>query len=107
MTTLRKVPPFDAELGATLGALGDLIAPTLTPDMIEGMRESFVVAPVDDLLSGRPVTHLSGPFRARWVLPTSQCLFSSELTTPLEGPVSITSMVAAWSWVTGFLERTP
>ena len=68
MTTLRKVPPFDAELGATLGALGDLIAPTLTPDMIEGMRESFVVAPVEDLLSGRPVTHfertIPGPLGA-------------------------------------------
>ncbi|GAT89728.1 lipase [Paenarthrobacter nicotinovorans] len=62
------MPPFDAELGATLGALGDLIAPTLTPDMIEGMRESFVVAPVEDLLSGRPVTHfertIPGPLGA-------------------------------------------
>ncbi|MEJ1115423.1 alpha/beta hydrolase [Paenarthrobacter sp. CCNWLY172] len=57
MSPKYKVPPFDAELGATLGALGDLIGPTLTPDMIKGMRETLVAPPIEDLLAGRPVTH--------------------------------------------------
>lgn len=57
MKSVHKAPPFDPELGATLVALGDLITPTLTPDMIEGMRQSFVATPIEDLLAGRPVEH--------------------------------------------------
>ncbi|MDN5546013.1 alpha/beta hydrolase [Brevibacterium aurantiacum] len=53
----RTRPPFDPELEALLGALGEQLPSTLTPEMIPVMREADVTAPIDEVLSGRKVTH--------------------------------------------------
>jgi acetyl esterase/lipase len=52
-----KAPPFDVELGSTLAALGDLLNPTLTPDMISGMRGGPLTAPIEEQLAGHAVRH--------------------------------------------------
>ncbi|WP_169251068.1 alpha/beta hydrolase [Brevibacterium sp. 'Marine'] len=59
MTTDRvhRRPPFDPELEAVLDAVGEQLPSTLTPEMIPVMREADVTAPIDEVLSGRSVTH--------------------------------------------------
>lgn len=55
--TTRNRPPLDPELEAVLDAVGEQLPSTLTPEMIPLMRESQVTAPIDEVLSGRKVTH--------------------------------------------------
>ena len=55
--TTPKAPPFDVELGSTLEALGDLLNPTLTPDMIQGMRGGPLTASIEEQLAGHAVRH--------------------------------------------------
>lgn len=56
MTTMMSRPPFDPELEAMLGVLGEQLPPSITPEMIPLMRQAPVVAPVDDLLAERGIT---------------------------------------------------
>ena len=57
-TTHHPAPPFDVELGAALAALGEMLPPTLTPDMIAPMRQGGLLAPpVAELIGDRPIRH--------------------------------------------------
>ncbi len=56
MTTTMSRPPFDPELEAVLGILGETLPPSITPEMIPFMRDAPVVAPVDDLLIERGIS---------------------------------------------------
>lgn len=58
MKPIHKAPPFDVELGSTLAALGDLLNPTLTPDMISGMRGAPLTSPIEEQLAGHAVRHV-------------------------------------------------
>lgn len=53
----RPAPPFDVELGAMLGILGESMPPTITPDMIGLLRSSSVTPPIDQIMAGRDVVH--------------------------------------------------
>jgi acetyl esterase/lipase len=46
---------FDPELRAALAVVGGVFPPTITPDLIPFMRESYASAPREDLLSGRAI----------------------------------------------------
>jgi acetyl esterase/lipase len=50
-------PPYDPELEAALAVIGDQLPPTVTPDMIAVMRDAPALAPIEDLLEGRNITH--------------------------------------------------
>ncbi|KRE25840.1 alpha/beta hydrolase [Agromyces sp. Soil535] len=56
MTDTLARPPFDPELEAVLGLLGETLPPSITPEMIPFMRDATVVAPVDDLLTERGIS---------------------------------------------------
>jgi len=56
MTDTLARPPFDPELEAVLGLLGETLPPSITPEMIPFMRDAPVVAPVDDLLAERGIS---------------------------------------------------
>lgn len=45
---MTAVVPFDPELGAALGAIAEMIPPSLTLDMIPAMRQGVALAPVSD-----------------------------------------------------------
>ncbi|AMM22493.1 lipase [Frondihabitans sp. PAMC 28766] len=47
-------PPFDAELGAALEELGDLMDPTLTPDKLQARRAAPTI-PIDEIIGGRAI----------------------------------------------------
>lgn len=49
-------PPFDPELEVTLVALRELIPPTLTPEMIQPMRDMPLLVTIEDVIAGRPLT---------------------------------------------------
>jgi acetyl esterase/lipase len=49
-------PPFDLELAGTLDAIRDRLPPTVTPQMIQPMRDAPPPVTVEELLSGRPIT---------------------------------------------------
>lgn len=56
--TTHPCPPFDVELGAVLAAIGEMLPPTLTPDMIGPLREGGILAtPIADLIGDRPIRH--------------------------------------------------
>lgn len=56
--TNHPAPPFDVELGAALAAIGEMMPPTLTPEMIKPMREGALGAPpIADLIGDRPILH--------------------------------------------------
>lgn len=58
MTHTHPAPPFDVELGAVLAALGEMLPPTLTPEMIAPMRQGGLLAtPIDELIGDRPIRH--------------------------------------------------
>lgn len=58
MTNTHPAPPFDVELGAVLAALGEMLPSTLTPAMIEPMRQGGLLAtPIDELIGDRPIRH--------------------------------------------------
>lgn len=46
---------FDPELRAALAVVGGVFPPTITPDMIPFMRQSYASAPRTDLLAGRAI----------------------------------------------------
>ncbi|SFR66815.1 Acetyl esterase/lipase [Agromyces sp. CF514] len=50
-TATRTRPPFDPELEAVLGILGEQLPSSITPEMIPLMRQAPIVAPVDDLFA--------------------------------------------------------
>ena len=52
-----KAPPFDPELAEALAALADVLPPTVTPDMIEAMRQATLSPPLDEVIAGRPITY--------------------------------------------------
>ncbi|MEP6648616.1 MAG: alpha/beta hydrolase [Lapillicoccus sp.] len=54
MSTTR--PPFDPELEAALAAVRALMPPTVTPEMIQPMRDAAPRVGIDDLVAGRPMT---------------------------------------------------
>jgi acetyl esterase/lipase len=56
MTTTLSRPPFDPELEAVLGLLGETLPPSITPEMIPLMRQAPIAAPVDDLLAERGIS---------------------------------------------------
>jgi acetyl esterase/lipase len=57
-STTHPCPPFDVELGAVLAALGEMLPPTLTPEMIAPMRQGGLLAtPIDELIGDRPIRH--------------------------------------------------
>lgn len=49
-------PPFDPELAVTLEAIGDRLPPTVTPQMIQPMRDAPPAVTIEELLMGRPIT---------------------------------------------------
>jgi acetyl esterase/lipase len=49
-------PPFDPELAVTLEAIRDRLPPTVTPQMIQPMRDAPPPVTVEELLAGRPIT---------------------------------------------------
>lgn len=49
-------PAFDPELRAGLTLVGGMFPPTVTPDLVEHMRDAYAGPPVEDVLAGRPVT---------------------------------------------------
>jgi acetyl esterase/lipase len=49
-------PPFDPELAITLDAIGDRLPPTVTPQMIQSMRDAPPPVTVEELLAGRAIT---------------------------------------------------
>lgn len=53
MSDPRRV--FDAELRAALAVVGGVFPPTITPELIPFMRQSYASAPREDLLSGRAI----------------------------------------------------
>lgn len=58
MKTTHPCPPFDVELGAVLAALGEMLPPTLTPEMIAPMRQGGLLAtPIDEIIGDRPIRH--------------------------------------------------
>lgn len=58
MTNTHPAPPFDVELAAVLAAVGEMLPPTLTPEMIGPMRHGALLAtPIDDLIGDRPIRH--------------------------------------------------
>ena len=56
MTTTMSRPPFDPELEAVLGVLGEQLPPAITPEMIPLLRQSPLMEPVDDLLVERGIS---------------------------------------------------
>ncbi|MCH5643278.1 alpha/beta hydrolase fold domain-containing protein [Gordonia sp. ABSL49_1] len=50
-------PPFDAELRASLAVVGGTFPPTVTPDLIGFMRQSYASRPLADTMRGRAVAH--------------------------------------------------
>ena len=52
--THRPAPPFDVELAALLAAVGELLPPTLTPDMIDQLRSAQVTPPIEEVLLSFP-----------------------------------------------------
>ncbi len=56
MTDTLARPPFDPELEAVLGLLAESLPPSITPEMIELMRQAPIVASVDELLVARGIT---------------------------------------------------
>ncbi|MER3388029.1 MAG: alpha/beta hydrolase [Microcella pacifica] len=64
--TVHPAPPFDVELSAALAALNEMLPPSITPDMIQPMREGGLGAPpIAELIGDRPIRHeertISGP----------------------------------------------
>ena len=58
VSNTHPAPPFDVELGAVLAALGEMLPPTLTPEMIGPMRQGGLLAtPIDELIGDRPIRH--------------------------------------------------
>jgi acetyl esterase/lipase len=49
-------PPFDPELATTLEALRSFLPATLTPEMIQSLRDARPAVTIDDILAGRPIT---------------------------------------------------
>lgn len=59
MKTTHPCPPFDVELGAVLAVVGEMLPPTLTPEMIGPMRNGGLLAtPIDELIGDRPIRHV-------------------------------------------------
>ncbi len=57
-TATHPCPPFDVELGAVLAAIGEMLPPTLTPEMIGPLRQGGILAtPIADLIGDRPIRH--------------------------------------------------
>jgi acetyl esterase/lipase len=57
MTKTLARPPFDPELEAVLVVLGAQLPSTLTPEMIPLLRAGNVTPPIEEILTGRAVTH--------------------------------------------------
>lgn len=58
MTTIHPAPPFDTELGAVLAVVGEMLPPTLTPDLIGPLRQGGLGAPpLSELIGDRPIRH--------------------------------------------------
>ena len=58
VTNTHPAPPFDVELAAVLAAVGEMLPPTLTPEMIGPMRQGTLLAtPIDELIGDRPIRH--------------------------------------------------
>src|SRR5581483_4729113 len=49
-------PGFDPELKAGLAVVGGFFPPTVTPDLIDYMREAYASPPIEDTLRGRAIT---------------------------------------------------
>ncbi|KGN37965.1 alpha/beta hydrolase [Knoellia subterranea] len=48
-------PRIDAELRAGLAVIGGVFPPTITPDLIGFMRQSYASPPIEDMLRGRAI----------------------------------------------------
>jgi acetyl esterase/lipase len=49
-------PPFDPELALTLDAIRERLPPTVTPEMVQPMRDAPPPVGIDEVLAGRPIT---------------------------------------------------
>jgi acetyl esterase/lipase len=49
-------PPFDPELALTLEAIRERLPPTVTPEMVQPMRDAPPPVTIDAVLAGRPIT---------------------------------------------------
>ena len=54
MTTVAR-PEFDPELKAGLAVVGGFFPPTVTPDLIDYMRDAYASPPIEETLLGRAV----------------------------------------------------
>ena len=56
--TVHPAPPFDVELSAALAAVSEMLPPSITPEMIQPMREGGLGAPpIAELIGDRPIRH--------------------------------------------------
>lgn len=59
MNTSHPAPPFDVELAAVLAVVGEMLPPTITPEMIAPFRAGGLAAtPIADLIGDRPIEHV-------------------------------------------------
>ena len=49
-------PPFDPELALTMDAIRERLPPTVTPEMVQPMRDAPPPVGIDEVLAGRPIT---------------------------------------------------
>lgn len=73
----RPAPPFDPELKAGLAVVGGMFPPTITPDLIGFMRESYAGPPLDDLLAGRTIDVRDERFAGHGGDPVVASVFTS------------------------------
>lgn len=56
--SVHPAPPFDVELQAVLAVLGEMLPSSVTPEMIQPLREGMVSVPIEELLAGRNIEHI-------------------------------------------------
>ena len=54
----HPAPPFDVELGAVLTVIGEMLPPTITPELIVPFRQGGLLGtPINDIIGDRPIRH--------------------------------------------------
>ena len=77
-------PAFDPELKAGLAVVGGVMPPTITPDLLGFMRQSYASRPIEQTLAGREIDQLDD------VLPGLE--LGIERGARRAGPVSYTHL---------------
>lgn len=54
----HPAPPFDVELGAVLAVIGEMLPPTITPELIVPFRQGGLLGtPINEVIGDRPIRH--------------------------------------------------